>query len=132
MKENQWPYPDIEKAELSARIASVEKILQKYGAVYIEDFCGECRWIGKDGAYLCEKNQRRVWKRGNEYIRVDRMYFPERPFLVLEFSEEIEGPYEDGDPFPFNLSEAALEQEVRDALGIGTEDSSDLPVEHER
>lgn len=60
------------------------------------------------------------------------MYFPERPFLVLEFSEEIEGPYEDGDPFPFDLPEAALEQEVRDALGIGTEDSSDLPAEHER
>lgn len=35
MKENQWPYPDIEKAELSARIASVEKILQKYGAEYM-------------------------------------------------------------------------------------------------
>ena len=49
---------------------------------------------------------------------MDKIYFPEEPFIVLEFSQEKDGLYEDADPFPASLSDAQIEQEVRYALGI--------------
>lgn len=118
MKEFQWPYSCIDKAEFLAKIVLVEKVLQKYGAEYIEDFCGTSTWTLQDGSYAYEKIQKHIWKRGNEYIRVDRVYFLEKPCLVLEFSECKEGPYEDADPFPYDLPEIELEQEIRYSLGM--------------
>ncbi|MDE7205962.1 MAG: hypothetical protein K2N90_02160 [Lachnospiraceae bacterium] len=118
MEEYQWPYSDVDKIEFLAQIAVVEKILQKYGAEYVEDFREVGTWIRNNGTYAYEKIHKRIWKRKNNYIRVDRVYFPQKPFLVLEFSEHKEGPYEDADPFPYDLSEAELEQEIRYSLGI--------------
>lgn len=118
MNEFQWPYPCIDKAEFLAQIVFVEKVLQKYGAEYIEDFQATGTWILGDGSYAHESIHQKIWKRENEYIRVDRVYFSEKPFLVLEFSEYKEGPYEDADPFPYDLSDAELEQEIRYSLGI--------------
>lgn len=113
-----WPYSGIDKAEFLEKIVFAEEILRKYGAEYIEDFRGTCTWMLKDGSDVREDIQKHIWKRGNEYIRVDRVYFPEKPFLVLEFSENKEGPYKDADPFPYDLSDAELEQEIRYSLGI--------------
>lgn len=120
MKKYQWPYPDIDKAQFLLRIAFVEKILQKYGAEYIEDFCETGTWTLNDHSYACEKIEKHIWKRENAYIRVDRVYFTDKPFLVLEFSEHKEGPYEDADPFPYDLPDAEMEQEIRYSLGMET------------
>lgn len=65
MKEYQWPYPCIDKAEFLAQIAFVEKILQKHGAEYIEDFFGKGEWTLNDGSHAYEKIQKHVWKREN-------------------------------------------------------------------
>ena len=62
-----------------------------------------------------EKN---IWKFKEEYVRVDRVYFSEKPFIVLEFSDKKEGPYEDADPFPYNMPDADFEQEIRFSLNI--------------
>lgn len=113
LKECQWPYSCINKVEFLARIASVEMILKKYGAECIEDCCEKCISILNDGSYVYEKISKNIWKKGNEYIRVDRLYFLEKPFLVLEFSECKEGPYEDADPFPYDLPDVELEREIR-------------------
>lgn len=118
MKEAQWPYSCMDKADFLAQIVLAEKILQKYGAEYIEDFCETNTWILEDGSYAYEKIQKRIWKRRNEYIMVDRVYFSDKPWLVLEFSEYKEGPYEDADPFPYDLPDIGLEQEIRYSLGI--------------
>lgn len=40
------------------------------------------------------------------------------PCIVLEFSENINGPYEDADPFPYNLEMKAFEYEIRYSMGI--------------
>lgn len=113
MREYKWPYPYIDKEEFLAQIVLVESILQKYGAEYIGDFCGESTCLLNDGSYSYEKTQQHIWKKGNEYIRVDRVYFSDKPFLVLEFSEDRDGPYEDSDPFPYDLSDYEIEQEIR-------------------
>lgn len=118
MKEYQWPYPHIKKEEFLARIVFAEKILQKYGAEYVEDFCEMGTWVLNDGSCAREKLEKRIWKIDNQYIRVDRVYFSEKPFLVLEFSQRKEGPYEDADPFPYDLTDVELEREIRYSLGI--------------
>lgn len=48
--------------------------------------------------------------------QVDKMFFPDAPFLVLEFSDRIEGPYEDADPFPYDLAAKKMEREIENLL----------------
>ena len=120
LKEYHWTYSCIDKADFLAQIISVEKILQKYGAEHIEDICEKGKWLLSDDSYAYETIQKHIWKRKNEYICVDRIYFSEKPFLVLEFAENKEGPYEDADPFPYDLSDTELDQEIRYCLGIET------------
>ncbi len=43
---------------------------------------------------------------------------PDKPWMVFSFSDSVEGPYEDADPFPYDLSEEELKEEVRFALRI--------------
>lgn len=52
---------------------------------------------------------------------MDRVYFTEKPFIVLEFSDKIDGPYEDADPFPYDLPDNKFEYEIRFSLGLETE-----------
>lgn len=118
MKIYQWPYSRLDKEEFLERIIYVEKILQKYGAKYVGEFCEMCSWVLSDGIQAYEKIEKHIWKINNVYIRVDRVYFLEKPFLVLEFSKCKEGPYEDADPFPYDLSDIKIEQEIRYSLGI--------------
>lgn len=88
MKEFQWPYPDIDKSEfLAQQAASVERILQKYGAEYIGDVLELCTWTF-DNIVAFDNVEKHIWKREEWYIRVDRVYFPEKPFFVLEFSKQ--------------------------------------------
>lgn len=116
MKNYQWPYPNINQADFLSQIISVEKILQKYGAEFIGNSCEMGRWILSDGSDAYEKIEKKIWKRNDEYIRVDHVYFSEKPFLVLEFSQQKDGPYEDADPFPYDLPDTQLEQEIRSSL----------------
>lgn len=44
--------------------------------------------------------------------------FSEKPFIVLEFSKKKEGPYEDADPFPYDMPDIDFEQEIKFSLGI--------------
>ena len=117
-KDFQWPYSFLTKEELDKKIKYTEELLQKYGAEYI----GESHRIGtrilNDGSKVYENIEKNIWKRENEFIRVDWVYFSEKPFLLLEFSDKQEGPYEDGDPFPYDLANEKFEQEIRDCLGI--------------
>ena len=46
------------------------------------------------------------------------MFFSRGPFIVLEFSDRPEGPYEDADPFPYDLPDDELEAEIRFDLGL--------------
>lgn len=120
MKEFQWPYLNVSKEEFLVRIAFAEKILQKYGAEYIGDHNEIGTWTLKDGSNAYEEIEKHIWKRENEYIRVDRIYFSEKPFLVLKFSTKREGPYEDADPFPYDLPDIEFEYEIKYVLGLKT------------
>lgn len=98
-----WPYKNIDYAKFEAAIALTEKIIQALGAVHIEKHT---------------EMKQKTFKFRNEYVRVDKIYFPQNPFIVLEFGDELSGPYEDADPFPFNLEEDEFEQEIRYSMGV--------------
>lgn len=103
---------------LSEKIAFAEKLLQKYGAELVGTM-RELETFGcADGTFFREGVEKRLWKRGEDYIRVDKMFFSRGPFIVLEFSDRPEGPYEDADPFPYDLPDDEFETEIRFDLGL--------------
>lgn len=110
-----WPYKNIEYSVLEKAVQRVEQIVQSFGAVY----AGECSeretWIWSDDSRT-ELNRKKVFKFQGEYVQVDKMFFPDAPFLVLEFSDRIEGPYEDADPFPYDLAAKDMEREIENLL----------------
>ena len=103
---------------LAEKITLAEKFLQKYGA----ELVGTTRELETfpytDGTFFQEEEEKRIWKRGKDYIRVDKMFFSRGPFIVLEFSDRPEGPYEDADPFPYDLPVDEFEAEIRFDLGL--------------
>ena len=60
----------------------------------------------------------KIYKFGDEYFRIEKLYFKGKPWMVFSFSDSVEGPYEDADPFPVDLCEEELKEEVRLALRI--------------
>ena len=56
-----------------------------------------------------------------QYYRVGQVRFPDKPFLVIEcgrYDELINNIMEDIEPFPYDLSDDELLNEVKYALGI--------------
>lgn len=103
---------------LAEKIALAEKFLQKYGAELVGATEELEAFVHTDGAFFQEKAEKRLWKRGEDYIRVDKMLFSRGLFIVLEFSDRPEGPYEDADPFPYDLPVDEFEAEIRFDLGL--------------
>lgn len=113
--------PGSSQTLLLERIAFAEELLKKYGA----ELVGTTRELETfpytDGTFFQEEEEKRIWKRGKDYIRVDKMFFSKGAFIVLEFSDRPEGPYEDADPFPCDLPDAGFEAEIRFALSVDLE-----------
>ena len=70
------------------------------------------------GTTICEEPEMNIYKFGDEYFRIEKLSLPDKPWMVFSFSDSVEGPYEDADPFPYDLSEEELKEEVRFALRI--------------
>lgn len=113
--------PGSSQTLLLERIAFAEELLKKYGAELVGT-TRELETFGyADGTFFQEEVEKRLWKRRKDYIRVDRMYFSKGPFIVLEFSDRPEGPYEDAAPFPYDLPDDEFEEEIRFALQLDLE-----------
>lgn len=121
MNELKWMYASINREDFQEKIAFAEKLLEKYGAEYVIDFEERAFWTLKDDTHDYENIQKRIYKLGEEFIRVDWVYFTQKPFIVLEFADKIDGPYEDADPFPYDLADDEFEYEIRFSLGLETE-----------
>ena len=66
----------------------------------------------------CDTLELKIYRFGDEYSRIEKIYFKGKPWMVFSFSDSVEGPFEDADPFPCDLSEEELKEEVRLALRI--------------
>ena len=91
MNELKWMYASINREDFQEKIAFAEKLLEKYGAEYVIDFEERAFWTLKDGTHAYENIQKRIYKLGKEFIRVDWVYFTQKPFIVLEFADKIDG-----------------------------------------
>lgn len=118
MKQFKWPYSSHDRQVFMSKFNLAENYMQKYGAKYIGKVTEFSSWIVKDGSYATERKEKNIWKYKEKYIKVDAVYFPIKPFIVLEFSDRQEGPYEDADPFPYDISDEDLEREIKNSLCI--------------
>lgn len=116
IRENRWPYANIRRDEFLDKMRLAEAIIQKNGATYVGDSREAVTSIQADGDCLSENVAQHIWQIGKEYIRVDKIYFKEKPFIVLEFAENPNGPYEDADPISYDMSDDEFEQEINKIL----------------
>ena len=114
----RWAYENIPQEEFETAIELAEQMVQSFGAVDLGEQSGQKNCLLENRESISEEIKQKVFQYGDHYIRVDRVYFPEKPFVVLEFGKELSGPYEDADPFPFDLERDAFEQEIRYSMGI--------------
>ncbi len=113
-----WPYKNIKPDELDSAIKTCEQITVSLGATPVTKRTEKETWFLSEEDYITEMLSRQVYRFRDSYVCIDKMYFPERPFIVLEFADEIDGPYEDADPFPYDLPMDELKLEIQYALGI--------------
>lgn len=115
-----WPYKDITRKEFLRSVGFIENVIEKLGAVCVGESEEKVSHISKNTIIDNQVMVKKIWKFRNQYVRIDGLYFNSKPFIVPEFSDKIEGPYEDGDSFPYDLPEKELVLEIKYALGILT------------
>lgn len=103
-----WSYRKITRSEFEKKKDFVQQIILNFG--------GE-----KTDIQLPYFSLRPVFKFNDEYYRVDEVLFEHKPFIVIEFgsfSDVINNTMEDADPFPYDLSDDELKNEISYSLGI--------------
>ncbi len=118
-----WTYTDITRDEFERIKDHVEEIMVAHGAV-VEDivlpYSQKTTTVHKDSdAIVCESH-RKVYKYKDLYYRIDEVCFDKKPFIVAEvgtYDELMKNTMEDADPFPWDLSEEEMEDEVSFFLG---------------
>ena len=108
-----WKYgTKFRKEDVEQAMQYVEKLFVKYGAIPTDLNSENRSRLGQRITYLFN----------NEYYRVDVIYFDYKPHIVFEWIDNIKsatvGVMEDGDSFPFDLSNELIEKEVRYLFGI--------------
>lgn len=118
-----WVYDNVSRNEFEKRKDYVEQVMCEFGAVILnidlpyEQETTSCAESGQETCY----SQRPVYKFNNEYFRVDEVLFIEKPFIVIEFgtyNDLIRNTMEDANPFPYDLSDNEIKNEVKYSLGI--------------
>lgn len=103
-----WSYKEITRSKFEKKKDLIQQIIMNFG--------GE-----KTDIQLSYCSLRPVFKFNNEYYRVDEVLFENKPFIVIEFgsfNDVINNTMEDADPFPYDLSDDELKDEVSYSLGI--------------
>lgn len=119
-----WGYTSVSREEFEKRKELVAQIMRELGceAVNLElPYEQKTTTIGLGIEETFVSNQP-VYKFKNGYYRIDEVLFGEKPFIVLEYAETEEevkrNAMEDCDPFPYDLSDDDICNEVKYSLGI--------------
>ena len=118
-----WPYLFVTRAEFEKRKDLVDLALRRYGCeveqiqlpyIQVEATYGRCfeeTWI----------SERPVYRLGGQYIRISEILL-KKPCIVLEIADTLtavlNNAMEDTDPFPYNLTEDQMLEQVRLSLGL--------------
>ena len=69
--------------------------------------------------FLCDRTYgKKIWKFKRRIYSVDRVYFSEKPFIVLEFSKKKKDLMKMPIHFLYDMSDVEFEQEIKSSLRI--------------
>ncbi len=118
-----WKYTDITRDEFERIKDHIEDIMVAHGAVAQEidlPYSQTATTVQKDSDVIVRKSHRKVYKYKDLYYRIDEVCFDKKPFIVAEIGtqdELMKNTMEDATPFPWDLSEEEMEDEVSFFLG---------------
>ena len=114
-----WPYKQVSQEEFNRRKKLVEQMLIAFGAKKIDlqmTYKDTSKTILK-GVHYTSLNETTVYMIKERYVRVDEILFPDKPYIVLEVSDNVndvlESTMEDCDPFPYDLSDAEIQTIIK-------------------
>lgn len=118
-----WDYSCITRKEFEAVKDKIEEFIVLFGGLKIlVDLPYEQKTTSIfEGKVTVNISTRPVFKYNELYYRVDEVCFYKKPFIVIQcgtFNELMNNIMEDMDPFPYDLSDAELLNEVKYSLGI--------------
>ncbi|MCH5318050.1 MAG: hypothetical protein J1E05_08765 [Eubacterium sp.] len=118
-----WFYDNVSRDEFEKKKDYVEQIMCELGAVKLSinlpyqqkttSYSGDIEEI--------HYSQRPIFKFKNEYFRVDEFICNDKPYIVIEcgtYDELMKNSMEDADPFPYDLPDDEIKNEVKYSLGI--------------
>ncbi len=118
-----WKYTDITRDEFERIKDHIEEIMVAHGAVAQEidlPYSQTATTVQKDSDVIVRESHRKVYKYKDLYYRIDEVCFDKKPFIVAEIGtqdELMKNTMEDVTPFPWDLSEEEMEDEVSFFLG---------------
>lgn len=112
-----WFYEEHNEDDYIDAIERVEEIAVELGAQYA--LARHERFTTCLGdKTIIEDIDINVYTYNGEYFEVESHYLSECPYIVLSFGNSPESILDDAVPFPYNLSDEELIQEVKYSLGI--------------
>ena len=112
-----WKYENHSEQDYIKALKRVEGIAQKLGAVYVKTKKEKyTTYIGEE--IVNEVLDENIYMYKDQYFRVERFHTDSCPFIVLSFGDTEDTTFEDADPFPYNLPDEELVNEVKYSLGI--------------
>ena len=118
-----WPYKNITQKEFEKKKDQVQQMIVELGGEiqnFIFPYENKTISILEKNKTVSEESVRPILKYGEEYFRVSEVCF-HKPFIVIEYgtyNDVINNTMIDAEPFPFDLSDELLLNEVKYALGI--------------
>lgn len=118
-----WFYDNVSRDEFEKKKDYVEQIMCELGAVKLSI---NLPYQQKTTTYSGEfeethYSERSVFKFNNEYFRVDEFICSDKPYIVIEcgtYDELMNNMMEDADPFPYDLPDDEIKNEVKYSLEI--------------
>lgn len=118
-----WFYDNVTREEFEKKKDLVEKTMLELGA---KEYEIDLKYAQKTTSYVGDQketyySQRGIFSFKDDFFRVDEVLFNDKPYIVLEcgtLQQLINNTMEDADPFPYDLSDEEIKNEVKYSLGI--------------
>lgn len=118
-----WKYTDITRDAFEKIKDHVEEIMVAYGAVAQDIdllYSQKTTTFDENHTPTVWGSKRKAYKYKDMYYRIDEVCYALKPFIVAEvgtYDELMANTMEDADPFPYDLTEQELKDEVSYFLG---------------
>lgn len=118
-----WKYDCVTREEFEKVKYKVEEYIVMLGGKEVSvQLPYKQKTVSYSGDSVIECNvQRPVFEYKGEYYHVDEVCFERKPYIVIEcgrYDELMKYAMEDADPFPYDLLDGELLNEVKYSLGI--------------